>query len=72
VASLHDLHIWGMSTTEAALTVHLVRPDADDNDRFLHSICKELHDHFEIEHATIQIERGRTGVDCRLMSDDVV
>jgi len=72
VASLHDLHIWGMSTTEAALTVHLVRPDAEDNDQFLHSICKELHDHFEIEHATIQIERGRTGVDCRLMSDDVV
>jgi cobalt-zinc-cadmium efflux system protein len=72
VASLHDLHIWGMSTTEAALTVHLVRPDADDNDHFLHSICKELHDHFEIEHATIQIERGRAGVDCRLESDDVV
>ncbi len=64
VTEVHDLHIWGMSTTEAALTVHLVRSKTDDNDSLLQTIDKHLHDHFGIEHTTIQIEKG--SYDCSL------
>ena len=71
VTQVHDLHIWGMSTTETALTVHLVRPEPDQNDTFLTRICSELHDRFGIEHATVQIERG-LGPPCALASPDVV
>lgn len=56
VTSLHDLHIWAMSTTETALTVHLVRPDVEKRDEFLARMAEELHDRFEIAHVTIQIE----------------
>lgn len=58
ILEVHDLHVWGMSTTEAALTVHLTRSEIDDNDELLQTITKELHDEFGIEHATIQIEKG--------------
>ncbi|MGI8438287.1 MAG: cation diffusion facilitator family transporter [Chthoniobacterales bacterium] len=56
VTAVHDLHIWPMSTTETALTAHLVR-DVDRCDcALLEECCKELHDKFEIQHATIQFE----------------
>jgi cobalt-zinc-cadmium efflux system protein len=58
VIEVHDLHVWGMSTTEPALTVHLVRSDITDNDQLLQQLTKELHDQFGIEHTTIQIEKG--------------
>jgi cobalt-zinc-cadmium efflux system protein len=58
IIEVHDLHVWGMSTTEAALTVHLIRSEIDDNDQLLQKLTKELHDQFGIEHATIQIEKG--------------
>jgi cobalt-zinc-cadmium efflux system protein len=58
VTEVHDLHIWAMSTTEAALTAHIVRPTGLDEDATLRSICRQLHDHYGIEHATIQVERG--------------
>jgi cobalt-zinc-cadmium efflux system protein len=58
VAAVHDLHIWGMSTTEVALTVHLVMPEPPADDRFLGDVCHELRHRFEIGHATIQIEHG--------------
>jgi cobalt-zinc-cadmium efflux system protein len=58
VVGVHDLHIWPMSTTETALTAHLEMPDGDRGDEFLHDICKHLHDHFKIEHCTIQIEQN--------------
>lgn len=58
VADFHDLHIWPMSTSETALTVHLLRPEADNEDEFLAQVATELHDHFGIEHVTIQLERG--------------
>lgn len=70
VVEVHDLHVWGMSTTEAALTVHLVRSETTDNDSLLQQAIKELHDQFEIEHATIQIEKG--SFTCSLAPDEKV
>lgn len=64
VTSVHDLHIWGMSTREAALTVHLVKPNVSDDDALLREITSHLHDHFGIEHATIQIERSTHTMNC--------
>ncbi len=57
VRGVHHLHIWAMSTTETALTAHLVKPDAEIDDELLCRIDRELHDRFEIGHATIQFER---------------
>ena len=69
VSGVHDLHVWGMSTTETALTVHLVVPEglADEG---LQRLRHELHQQFGVEHATVQIEQGR--VPCDLLSDEVV
>lgn len=58
VLEVHDLHVWGMSTTEAIMTAHIVRSTIEDNDELLKRITKELHDQFGIEHTTIQIEKG--------------
>jgi cobalt-zinc-cadmium efflux system protein len=58
VAEVHDLHIWPMSTTETALTCHLVMPDGHPADDFLDAVYAGLQQHFGIEHPTIQIERG--------------
>jgi cobalt-zinc-cadmium efflux system protein len=57
VNEIHDLHIWALSTTETALTVHLVVTENLIRNDFLEQIQKHLHDHFDIEHATIQIEK---------------
>ena len=56
VADVHDLHVWGMSTTDIALSVHLVMPGGHPGDAFLANLAHELHDRFEITHPTIQIE----------------
>ncbi|TRD10813.1 cation transporter [Erythrobacter insulae] len=61
VTTVHDLHIWPMSTTETALTAHLVMPGAPCSDEFLHEIAHSLEDRFGIGHATIQVERGTDG-----------
>ena len=66
IADVHDLHIWGMSTTEAALTVHLVKPDGRIDDEFLAELEHELHDRFGIKHATVQLEQGNSGHTCKL------
>jgi cobalt-zinc-cadmium efflux system protein len=58
VAAVHDLHIWPMSTTETALTVHLVMPGGWPGDAFLHDIAHELDHRFRIGHATVQVETG--------------
>jgi cobalt-zinc-cadmium efflux system protein len=68
VADLHDLHIWAISTTSVALTVHLVVPDGRHGDAFLVQAARELESRFGIGHATIQIERGTEG-ECRLDDD---
>ncbi|MBV7264971.1 cation diffusion facilitator family transporter [Erythrobacter ani] len=57
VKTVHDLHIWPMSTTETALTAHLVMPGAPCTDSFLHDVAHSLQDRFGINHATIQVER---------------
>lgn len=56
VEAVHDLHIWAASTTENVLTAHLIRP-AGGNDAFLHETAEELRRHFDIHHATLQIEQ---------------
>ncbi len=57
VTGVHDLHIWGMSTTDSALTAHIVKPDPADDDLLLQRIAHELHERFGIEHMTVQWER---------------
>ena len=66
VEDVHDLHIWAMSTTEVALTVHLIKPVKENNDQFIEKIHKELYNKFAIEHATIQIERTYNCEDCSM------
>ncbi|ABC62325.1 cation diffusion facilitator family transporter [Erythrobacter litoralis] len=58
VSLVHDLHIWPMSTTETALTAHLVMPDGSNGDEFLTALSARLRERFKIDHATIQIERS--------------
>jgi cobalt-zinc-cadmium efflux system protein len=70
VASVHDLHIWAMSTTETALTIHLVMPGGHPGDQFLGDLSRQLHEKFEIVHATFQIEIDGKG--CKLAPDHVV
>jgi cobalt-zinc-cadmium efflux system protein len=69
VAQVHDLHIWAMSTTETALTAHLVMPAGCPGDAFLAQASEELHHHFDIDHATLQVETGDVQYPCRLESD---
>ncbi len=57
VETVHDLHVWPLSTTETALTAHLVAPDVPSTDALLQAARKMLHDRFRIEHCTLQIER---------------
>jgi cobalt-zinc-cadmium efflux system protein len=64
VVEVHDLHIWAMSTTETALTAHLIMPAGRPDDAFLSRISMELHDNFGIEHSTIQVETGNFLREC--------
>ena len=57
VETVHDLHVWPLSTTETALTAHLVAPDVASTDALLQAARAMLHDRFRIEHCTLQIER---------------
>ena len=57
--------IWAMSTTEVALTVHLVKPDAVIDDAFLARIANELLERFNIQHSTVQLELGDAPFSCR-------
>ena len=65
VAAVHDLHIWPMSTTETALTAHLMMPGGQPGDAFLHEVAHELEHRFHIGHATVQVETGHEH-DCTL------
>ena len=67
VSAVHDLHIWGMSTTESALTAHLVMPGGAPGDMFLRGLAHELEERFGIHHATIQVESSEA--ECKLQHD---
>jgi cobalt-zinc-cadmium efflux system protein len=68
VSEVHDLHIWAMSTTETALTAHLVMPDGYPGDRALDDIVARLKADFSIHHCTLQVEQGTTVHGCALHS----
>lgn len=74
VTGVHDLHIWPISTTQTALTAHLVRPAAaatgSDDDVFLQSAAESIRQRFGIDHSTLQVERGTAT--CALAPEDVV
>lgn len=72
VTAVHDLHIWAMSTTEAALTVHLVRPGAGTDDAWMADLTETLRHRFDIPHATIQVENGDGPDACALAPAHVV
>jgi cobalt-zinc-cadmium efflux system protein len=71
VSSIHDLHIWPMSTTEIALTCHLVIPGGHPGDEFLHDLALLLSKRFKINHSTVQIEIDSQNA-CALAPDDAV
>ena len=71
VSALHDLHIWSMSTTEIALTAHLVMPKGHPGDDFLIELGHELEHRFRIAHPTVQIETSEI-MTCKLAPDHVV
>jgi len=71
VSDIHDLHIWGMSTTETALTVHLVMPEGYPGDKFMDEIVLALKQRFSVDHSTLQIEQGTTDHVCTLTPDNV-
>jgi cobalt-zinc-cadmium efflux system protein len=66
VSDTHDLHIWAMSTTETALTAHLVMPDGYPGDQHIDDIVAQLKAQFAIHHCTLQIEQGTTDHGCSL------
>ena len=68
VSGVHDLHIWAVSTTEAALTAHLAVPAGSDWHAVTERVSGELHDKFGIEHATLQLEPAGTMHDCPLQA----
>lgn len=72
VADLHDLHIWPMSTTETALTCHLVMPAGHPGDDALAQAADALAHRFGIGHATLQVEIGDPRHACALAPDHVV
>jgi len=72
VIEIHDLHIWAMSTTETALTAHLVMPGNSCRPTFLAEACKALHDRFGIDHATLQIDPEEAPAPCTLASDETL
>jgi len=72
VGAVHDLHIWPMSTTETALTCHLVMPSGHPGDAMLAALALELDHRFHIHHVTIQVETGDPAHPCELVPDHVV
>jgi cobalt-zinc-cadmium efflux system protein len=71
VAHVHDLHIWPMSTTEVALTCHMVIPAGQPGDAYLLDVAHRLKEDFGIQHATVQVETDPNSP-CALAPDHVV
>ena len=72
VKEIHDLHIWGMSTTQVALTAHIVRDKSQLDDSFLHKLSTDLQEKFGIIHPTIQIESDSHAHACEQAQPDSV
>ncbi|MDE2048507.1 MAG: cation transporter [Betaproteobacteria bacterium] len=72
VQEVHDLHVWAMSTSQNAMTVHLVMPGGHPGDQFLESVMLELAAHYGIDHPTFQIEKGDGLRPCALAPEHVV
>ena len=72
VTEVHDLHIWGLSTTESALTAHLVCTNDREFKNLLPQVCSEIKQRFGIGHATIQFETRELAELCGLRPDHVV
>ena len=72
VEEVHDLHIWGMSTTETAMTAHLVMPGGYPGDAFIAQLADQMDRDFGIAHATLQVETGEGAQPCALAPDHVV
>jgi len=70
VSDIHDLHIWGLSTTETALTVHLVMPGGYPGDAFMDDIAQTLEERYLVHHSTLQIEQGTTRHACSLAATE--
>ena len=66
VSEIHDLHIWAMSTTETALSTHLLMPGGYPGGAFINNLSRALEHEFHIGHATIQIEVDKTSESCAL------
>jgi cobalt-zinc-cadmium efflux system protein len=66
VTEVHDLHVWALSTTETALTAHLLRPQNPEADAFLAQACEGLEHRFRIGHATLQVHAEAGQAPCRL------
>jgi cobalt-zinc-cadmium efflux system protein len=71
VMGVHDLHIWGLSTSETALTAHLVKPDSTDDDALIKEASEVLHDRFGIGHVTLQWEREADSYQCDIPERDM-
>ncbi len=65
VQAIHDLHIWPMSTTDTALTAHMVMTAFPDDDQYLEGVAKVLNERFAINHPTIQLERQDSDYVCQ-------
>jgi cobalt-zinc-cadmium efflux system protein len=72
ISEVHDLHIWPMSTTETAITAHLIKPDGAIDDALLCRIKDELHVRFAIDHVTIQCECGDVAHPCEQEPEHMV
>jgi cobalt-zinc-cadmium efflux system protein len=71
VIDVHDLHIWGLSTTDTALTAHLVH-DGGDASVLILAACREMRDNFSIGHATFQVETLQLAEACALRPAHVI
>ena len=72
VREVHDLHVWGASTSEVSLTVHVVAVDGTDHDRLLADAEAVLRERFRVAHSTIQIEGPAACEQCRQRPADVL